>query len=68
MKEYLDEIALFNQINEQNNQQNLVQIDKESNDKFLEYDYEKKIEKKQVKTLKPHLKKGKRLSQKKILA
>lgn len=35
MKEYLDEISLFNQINEQNNQENMITIDKETNDKFL---------------------------------
>lgn len=41
MKEYLDEISLFNQINEQNNQENMITIDKETNDRFIEYDYDR---------------------------
>ena len=67
MKEYLDEIALFNHINQDNvNQENQVEIDEATNGKFADYDYdkgEKRIEKK----LKPTLKKFKRGSQKRII-
>jgi hypothetical protein len=68
MKEYLDEISLFNQINEQNNKENGILIDKETNDKFIEYDYDRVDMKKPSKLLKNNLKKCKRISQKKIIA
>jgi hypothetical protein len=66
MKEYLDEISLFNHINEQNNQENSIPIDKETNDKFLEYDDDRVDTKKPSKLLKNNLKKCKRISQKNI--
>lgn len=68
MKEYLDEISLFNQLNEQNNQENSFPIDKQVDQKFAQYDYERILVKKPIKLLKNNLKKCKRMSQKKIIA
>ena len=66
MKEYLDEISLFNHINE-DNQENTGEIDEVTNARFAEYDFEKGPEKKVEKKAKGTLKKYKRGSQKKIL-
>lgn len=69
MKEYLDEISLFNQMNEQGSRENQFALDRETNDKFREYDYDREPRKDKVqKVLKPTLKKNKRMSQRKILA
>jgi hypothetical protein len=69
MKEYLDEISLFNQMNEQGNQENQCMLDRETNDKFREYDYDRMPKKDKIqKVLKSTLKKNKRMSQRKILA
>lgn len=69
MKEYLDEISLFNQMNEQGSQENLFTIDRDTNERFKEYDYERDEAKKDKvhKVLKSNLKKNKRMSQRKIL-
>jgi hypothetical protein len=54
-------------MNEQQNQENIFCIDRETNDKFREYDYERTEPKKTGKMLKSNLKKGKRMSQRKIV-
>jgi serine/threonine protein kinase len=70
MKEYLDEISLFNQMNEQNSQENIFAVDRETNERFKEYDYDRGSPGKEKiqKVLKSNLKKNKRMSQRKILA
>lgn len=66
MKEYLDEIALFNHINQERNDENGQEIEESVNSKFADYDYDK--EEKREKKLKGTLKKFKRCSQKRLLA
>ena len=67
MKEYLDEIALFNHINQDKSEENNQEIDEVTDQRFLDYDFEKGSEKREKKA-KCNLKKFKRGSQKKLLA
>ena len=45
MKEYLDEIALFNHINQEGNDENKGEIDEMVNARFGDYDYDKEDKK-----------------------
>jgi len=65
-KEYLDEIALFNQMHQEADGENTQPLGQEQQFKFAEYDYERRAAKTKGKNLKG-LKKGKRISQKHLL-